>query len=468
MRNPTLTTLTILVCILVFCETGLAQEKPRAEIVSVDIPKDIVTGQPVYVDVVVRNAGGDAKAGGISISFPDNPLVSIIYADTTKATVYPIGSPVWSNVEKKQIQSKYVLVEAWQEPWKAQEAHRFKLKVMPNIVGKLRVYVRATVTVPARRREIIKTPETAPISDQQGFPVEAFEVAVRDVTAAALKVTINQIDASYYPDVICYIVVTDEADRPISGLTKGNFSVSENNAAQTINSVSSIAVGGGGQTAPISVVLAIDKSGSMSEEGKMAAAISAANKFIDLMHSNDKAFIISFSSDVRRHGIFSSLKSHLHDIVTWNNFAPGGGTALYDAVSVSTTEVLKEAGRKAVIALTDGIENQSKTKYETLVEKIKQGGIPVYTVGLGNTINENVMRQIAWDSGGRYYHVPNSEDLVNLYSSISQQLHKIYVIKYTTKALLRGGTVHNVMVTAQYPGMSGQDIKGYTGVVEMR
>ncbi len=68
MRNPTLTILTILVCILVFCEMGLAQEKPRAEIVSVDIPKDIVTGQPVYVDVIVRNAGGDAKAGGISIS----------------------------------------------------------------------------------------------------------------------------------------------------------------------------------------------------------------------------------------------------------------------------------------------------------------------------------------------------------------------------------------------------------------
>lgn len=466
MRNPTLTILTILVCILVFCEMGLAQEKPRAEIVSVDIPKDIVTGQPVYVDVIVRNAGGDAKAGGISISFPDNPLVSIIYADTTKATVYPIGSPVWSNTKKKQIQSKYVLVEAWQEPWKAQEAHRFKLKVMPNVVGKLRVYVRATVTVPAQKREIIKTPETAVITDQQGFPVEVFEVAVQDVTNAALKVTINQMDASYYPDVICYVVVTDEADRPISGLTKADFSVSENNAIQTINSVSSIAVGSGDQTAPISVVLTIDESGSMSEEGKMAAAISAANKFIDLMNSDDKVFIISFSDDVKRYGNFLSSKSHLHDIV--NNLATSGRTALYDAISVSITEVLKEPGRKAVISLTDGIENQSKTKYETLVEQIKQGGIPVYTVGLGNTINGNVMRQIAWDSGGRYYHVPNSADLVNLYSSISQQLHKIYVIKYTTKALLRGGTVHNVMVAVRYQGMDGQDIKGYTGVVEMR
>ncbi|MFQ6040523.1 MAG: hypothetical protein ACE5PV_06665, partial [Candidatus Poribacteria bacterium] len=64
--------------------------------------------------------------------------------------------------------------------------------------------------------------------------------------------------------------------------------------------------------------------------------------------------------------------------------------------------------------------------------------------------------------------VPNSADLVNLYGSISQQLHQIYVVKYTTKALLRGGTVHNVMVKVQYKGMSGQDIKGYSGIVKMR
>jgi hypothetical protein len=89
-------------------------------------------------------------------------------------------------------------------------------------------------------------------------------------------------------------------------------------------------------------------------------------------------------------------------------------------------------------------------------------------IGLGNTINENVMRQIAWDTGGRYYHVPNSADLVNLYSSISQQLHQIYVVKYTTKAPLRSGIVHNVMVKVQSQGISGQDIKGYSGIVKMQ
>ena len=456
----------IFVFIAALCQPCLAQEKPRAEIVSVDIPKDIIAGQPVYVDVVVKNAGGDAKAGGISISFPDNPLVSIIYSDTTKATVYPTGSQIWSNIEKKNISSRYVLVEAWQEPWKSQDARRFKLKVMPNVVGKLRVYVRATVTVPAKRREIIKTPDASTITDQQGFPVLSYEVEVIDKATTSMKVTINQIDASYYPDVICYVVVTDEADRPLSGLTKDNFSVSEGGVIQNINSVSSIALDSGGQPTPISVVLTVDKSGSMNEEGKMAAAVSAATKFIDLMHSDDKALIVGFSDDVNIYGSSSSSKPYLRSLV--KSLAPGGRTALYDAVAVSTDEVVKESGRKAVIALTDGIENQSKTRYEKMIEKIKTAGIPVYMIGLGNTINANVMRQIAWDTGGRYYHVPNSADLVNLYGSISQQLHQIYVIKYTTKALLRGGTVHNVMVKVKHQGMSGQDIKGYSGTVKMQ
>jgi VWFA-related protein len=466
MMNITYEILIIFVFIAAFCQPGLTQENPRAEIASVDIPKDIVTGQPVYVDVVVKNAGGDAKAGGISISFPDNPLVSIIYSDTTKATVYPTGSQIWSNVEKKSISSKYVLVEAWQEPWKSQDARRFKLKVMPNIVGKLRVYVRATVTVPAKQRGIIKTPDVSMITDQQGFPVLSYEVEVIDKAATtSMKVTINQIDASYYPDVICYVVVTDEADRPLPGLTKDNFSVSEDGVIQNINSVSSIALVGGGQPTPISVVLTVDKSGSMKEEGKMETAISAATKFIDLMHPDDKALIVGFSNDVRI-GTFSSSKPPLKSLV--ESLLAGGETALYDAVVASTDEVVKESGRKAVIVLTDGIENKSKIKYETMMEKIKMAGIPVYMIGLGNTINENVMRQIAWDTGGRYYHVPNSADLVNLYNLISQQLHQIYVVKYTTKALLRGGTVHNVMVKVQSQGISGQDIKGYSGTVKMQ
>jgi len=449
----------IFVLITVSFQTGLAQEKPRVEIVLVDMPKDITVRQSIYVDVVVKNAGGDAKAGGISISFPDNPLLSIIHSDTTNTTIYPPGSQIWSNVERKNIAAEYVLVEAWQEPWQSQEEHRFKLKVMPNLAGKLRVYVRATVTVPAQKREIIKTPDSSTITDQQGFPVLSYEVKVIDMAATSIQVVINQIDASYYPDVICYVAVADEADRPIPGLTKDNFFVSEDGVIQNIKSVSFSGLDSEGQSVPITAALTIDNSSSMNEEGKMTSAISAAVKFIDLMLPDDKAIIVGFSDHVNVYGNLSSSKQYLKSLV--KSMAMGKRKALYDAVAISADEVLKEQGRKAVITLTDGSENQSRVKYDK-IEKLKDTGIPIYMIALGDRINENSMRQIVWNTGGRYYHVPNSADLVNLYSSISRQLHQIYLVKYTTSSDFLGGkTVRDVMVRVKYKGMSGQDIKEY-------
>jgi len=150
---------------------------PHAEIISVKMPDTEMVNEPIFIEVTVTNNGGDAKAGDISVSFSNNTQVSIIEADTTKATVYPVGSQIWSNTEKKTIPSKYLLVEAWQEPWKANDTHRLKLKVIPFTVGTIRILVRATMTVPKDKGRIIATPETGPL-DQQGFPVQEYATTV--------------------------------------------------------------------------------------------------------------------------------------------------------------------------------------------------------------------------------------------------------------------------------------------------
>ncbi|MBI1930873.1 VWA domain-containing protein, partial [Candidatus Poribacteria bacterium] len=350
-RNEFVALLNVLFCVWVMMTVAVpafAQNFPHAAITAIKVPDTVIVNQPIFIDVTVNNDGGDAKAGGISISLPDNPLVSIIYADTTRATVYPVGSQIWSNTEKKAIPSKHILVEAWQEPWKANEEHHFRLKVMPVKTGTLRLFVRATVTVPKVKRQIIATPDSGPL-DQQGFPVKEYTVTVTEPltrgapqspnASTGLTVTINQIDAAYYPEVICYVVVTDASDRPIGSLTKANFTVLENEAEQPITSVTPLAIGGG-NTVPIDVVLTIDRSGSMQDEGKMPAAITAARTFVDLMQPSDQAKIISFASkiaagniDVQDHGDFTNAKSNLSSIIAMLN--PGGQTALYDAVATS-------------------------------------------------------------------------------------------------------------------------------------
>jgi hypothetical protein len=153
--------------------------RPRAEILPVRVPARAVVNQPIFIDVTVVNTGADANGGGISISFPDNPYVSIMSSDTTRENVYPVGSQIWSKREQDKIFSRHILAEAWQEPWNANETHHFRLKVTPVRSGTLRVYVRATVRVtpPGSNRRIIETPESGRL-DQQGFPVKEYTVRV--------------------------------------------------------------------------------------------------------------------------------------------------------------------------------------------------------------------------------------------------------------------------------------------------
>jgi VWFA-related protein len=248
-------------------------------------------------------------------------------------------------------------------------------------------------------------------------------------------------------------------------LTKANFTVKENDAEQPITSAAPIAVSGE-NAVPIDVVLTIDRSGSMQEEYKMWAAIKAARTFVDLMQPGDQAKIISFSDNVQDYGGFTSAKQKLASIIA--ELKPGGRTALYDAVATSIRSIQGRRGRNAAIVLTDGIENASKIKYPALAEILEKSSIPVYAIGLGNTLDEPAMQQIVWDTSGRYYHAPDADGLEALYRSISHQLHQLYIIKYKTSAYLRSGTVHSVTVSVNDGGVQAQDVKGYSGVVETR
>ena len=150
-RVPNIYRFLFIFCIgMMLNETVLvsAVDPPHATIASVKVPDREIVNQPIFIDVAVINDSGDAKAGGISLSLPDNPLASIIHADTTKATVYPVGNKIWSKTEKSAIPSKHVLIEAWQEPWHANKAHHFRLKAMPVKAGTLRLLVRATMECP--------------------------------------------------------------------------------------------------------------------------------------------------------------------------------------------------------------------------------------------------------------------------------------------------------------------------------
>src|SRR5205823_6408201 len=96
--------------------------------------------------------------------------------------------------------------------------------------------------------------------------------------------------------------------------------------------------------------------------------------------------------------------------------------ALFDAVydAVSTLEAWQPPGKKAVVALTDGIDNKSRRRVEEVIDHAKQARIPLYLLGFGRKgeLDEKIMETMANQTGGKYFYAENEQKLIDLFESL--------------------------------------------------
>jgi hypothetical protein len=73
------------------------------------------------------------------------------------------------------------------------------------------------------------------------------------------------------------------------------------------------------------------------------------------------------------------------------------------------------------IVLTDGIWNAGSDP-QNAVDVAKANGITIYTIGLGNQLDEPLLQRIASEAGGIYYNAPTSSELQTIYNAIAQDI----------------------------------------------
>src|SRR6185369_14082825 len=122
-------------------------------------------------------------------------------------------------------------------------------------------------------------------------------------------------------------------------------------------------------------------------------------------------------------------------------------TALYDAVYITADEVLSRDGnrsaagdenitRRAVILLTDGVDNASSRKLEEAIDRAWRAGVVIYSIGIGDRfrfegVREDVLRRMSEETGGRAYFPHGPDDLLDDFRQIESELRSQYLVAYS-------------------------------------
>jgi VWFA-related protein len=283
-----------------------------------------------------------------------------------------------------------------------------------------------------------------------------------------LTVTVTQVDTSAFPTVKVYLSVTDSAGEP-APVDLDRIQLYENGERMELSDVSGI-----GDSAPLTTMLVVDISGSMAYGQKLESAKAAAIAYVNQMRPTDEAGLISFDTEIAYVQPTTTDKAALKTAI--NGLVKGSDTAMYDAVYEAIDLLQNLTGRKAVIVLTDGMDNRSTHTPDELVERIGPAGLSISTIGLGDPskktadfagIDEPALKDLAAQAGGTYGFANDPESLTKLYEQYGRALQSEYVVTYTSPAALRDGLNRSLSVnlSESIPAVPGESSFNPGGLV---
>jgi hypothetical protein len=191
------------------------------------------------------------------------------------------------------------------------------------------------------------------------------------------------------------------------------------------------------------------------------------------MRTGDQTGVITFNTEVEMVQEITQDRGALEAAI--DNIRPSGDTAMFDALVEATRVLNPLPGRKAVIVLTDGMDNQSQATVENVLSGIGFGGLSISTVGFGDPppegedvdvyegIDETTLRYIAQNAGGIYGYADDETELASLYDRIRRSLQSEVVISYITPLALRDGVQRalTVELADNYSGVGGRSITSF-------
>jgi len=267
-------------------------------------------------------------------------------------------------------------------------------------------------------------------------------VAVLPATPAAQKQVIT-VDVDL---VNIYFTVCNNRGRLVTNLDQANFAVYEDNSPQVITHFSRET------NVPLKLVLLIDTSGSVRY--KLPFEQDVAVEFLNsTLRPVDQASVVTFDSRIEVRQDYTGDRQVLASTV--RRTRSGGATRLYDALSFLLNGTLAGGdGRQAIILLTDGGDNASRSSPAEVLETAQRDNVAVY-IGSVNSIGipsdesndrDSILEAFGTETGGKAFFPKRLKDLSSQLAAISKELRSQYTIAYRSTNDKRDGSYRKIRI----------------------
>jgi VWFA-related protein len=320
--------------------------------------------------------------------------------------------------------------------------------------------------------QLVPSPDAPPVSHAPPPPPEEQE------SMGTLKLNVNLVDL--------FFTVKDKAGNLVPHLTKDDCSVSEDKAPQTLKNFSA-------EThLPLTLGILLDTSGSMDRV--LPLEQQAGAEFLErVLKPKDQAFLVSFDVNVDLLSDFTNSPRQLARALNKAEINTAGGngaagvpglgggpvpthgtpkgTLLYDAIYLAANEKLnQEAGRKAIIILTDADDQGSRYKISDAIAAAQKSNAIIYVILIADTgfygnfgyYGYSAGKKMSEETGGRLINVGNNaKKLEAAFQQIEDELRTQYVASYTPTNAKQDGTFRHIAVQCKGEDMKVQVRKGY-------
>jgi Ca-activated chloride channel homolog len=274
-------------------------------------------------------------------------------------------------------------------------------------------------------------------------------------------------------------VVMDRNGRYIANLHKEDFQIFQDGVEQKVASFASV-------EKPFTVALMLDVSGSTQYQ--LAQIRDAANTFLGRLRLEDRLMALTFDGEI--HVLTEPATAAMIRRTKLHIPAVTDGTVLYDAVAFALKRMAQIPGRKAIVLMTDGVDQSSKlASLQGTLDEIAEQDVLIYTVQYntlpqlpqrlsviknekarrkvqerlmkGYALSEPYLRSLAENTGGRFYKADDLRDVAPAFEAITAELGVQYSLSFYPQQKSGIGE-HSIRVKVRFPNMVVRARDSYT------